>query len=368
MPEVADIFRLYGDRYIECFGQHMLPSHRRALVDLRHCRSPALGGQLYVCDHCGREHYVYHSCRNRACPKCHGKDTEVWLARRRQELLPVPYFHVVFTLPNQLRDLLRAHQKALYPLLMKAAAEALTKLAADPHYVGGQIGIMAILHTWTRTLVYHPHVHCLVPAGGLSPDGHWRPARKNYLVPVRALSKLFRGLFLHHIAKALPDASVPASVRRHHWVVYCKPSICGADSVLRYLGRYVHRIAITNHRILSIDDGKVVFRYVNARDRQGRTMTLPAHEFIRRFLQHVLPKGLHKVRYYGLWAPANRQLLHRLQLALAPERDAPPDATINLQPAATSPASRMQGSSCPACAAGTLVFLRRIPRQQRAPP
>ena len=171
MPEVADIFRLYGPRYLERFGQGMLPSHRRALRDLCNCRTAALGGQLYVCDHCGREHYVYHSCRNRACPKCHGKDTEVWLAARREELLPVPYFHVIFTLPQPLRDLVRRHQNALYAILMKAAARALIKLTADPHYVGGLIGVLAVLHTWSRTLTYHPHVHCLVPGGGMSHDG-----------------------------------------------------------------------------------------------------------------------------------------------------------------------------------------------------
>jgi hypothetical protein len=190
MPEVADIFRLYGARYLERFGQSMLPSHRRALRDLCNCRTAALGGQLFVCDHCGREHYVYHSCRNRACPKCHGKETDDWLAARRQELLPVPYFHVVFTLPQELRDLVRQHQKTLYPILMQAAARALIKLAADPHYVGGLIGVLAALHTWSRTLTYHPHVHCLVPGGGLSADGQWRPAREGYLVPVRALSPM----------------------------------------------------------------------------------------------------------------------------------------------------------------------------------
>jgi len=368
VPEVADIFRLHGARYLERFGPAMLPSHRRALRDLCNCRTAALGGQLYVCDHCGRQHYVYHSCRNRACPKCHGKDTEAWLASRRQELLPVPYFHVTFTLPQPLRKLLRQHQKALYPLLMKAAAMALMKLAADPHYVGGLIGVLAVLHTWGRTLTYHPHVHCLVPGGGLSTDGQWRPARPNYLVPAPALSPLFRGIFLDLVTRALPDVVIPDSVRKQAWVVYCKPAVQDAENVLTYLGRYVHRIAITDRRILKIDHGKVTFRYKNVGDTSWRTMTLTAQEFIRRFLQHVLPRGLHKVRYYGLWAPANRQLLHRLQLTLAPDRHASPDATITPQPGQTSTPSRMKGSSCPACSTGTLVFLRRIPRQQRAPP
>ena len=219
MPDVADIFRLHGAGYLDRFGQNMLPSHRRALRDLCNCRTAALGGQLYVCDHCGREHYVYHSCRNRACPKCHGRDTEAWLAARREELLPVPYFHVVFTLPQSLRDLVRQHQKAVYPILMQAAARALIKLSADPHYVGGLIGVLAVLHTWSRTLTYHPHVHCLVPGGGLTPDGQWRPARPNYLIPVKALSPIFRGIFLDLVTKALPDVAIPDSVRKQKWAV-----------------------------------------------------------------------------------------------------------------------------------------------------
>jgi hypothetical protein len=368
VPEVADIFRLHGARYLERFGPKMLPSHRRALRDLCNCRTAALGGQLYVCDHCGREHYVYHSCRNRACPKCHGRDTQAWLAARRQELLPVPYFHVVFTLPQPLRELVRQHQKALYPILMKAAARALMKLAADPHYVGGLIGVLAVLHTWSRTLNYHPHVHCLVPGGGLSTDGQWRPARPNYLVPVRALSPIFRGIFLDLLARALPGVAIPDSVRKQAWVVYCKPSVQGAENVLTYLGRYVHRIAITNSRILRIEDGKVTFRYQRARDAQWRTMTLTAEEFIRRFLQHVLPAGVHKVRYYGLWAPSNKAKLLQLRQRLMPDD---PDRALPAAEDATGPLSPQADSRlahCPFCQKGSLLFVRRIPAQQRPPP
>jgi hypothetical protein len=368
VPEVADIFRLHGARYLERFGPAILPSHRRALRDLSNCRTPALGGQLYVCNHCGQEHYVYHSCRNRACPKCHGKDTETWLAARRQELLPVPYFHVVFTLPVSLRDLVRRHQKTVYPILMKSAAKALMNLAADPHYVGGLIGVLTVLHTWGRTLTYHPHVHCLVPGGGLTADGQWRPARRDYLVPARALSPIFRGMLLDLLANALPDVVVPDSLRKQKWVVYCKPTVQGAENVLAYLGRYVHRIAITHRRILAIDDGKVTFRYQNARNGQWRTMTLPAEEFIRRFLQHVLPKGAHKVRYYGLWAPSNKAKLRALRQSLTPYVPDPAlpaaddsDAPLCLQ--ANWPCPR-----CPFCETGTLVFLRRIPAPQRSPP
>lgn len=364
MPEIADIFCLYGARYLQQHGHNMLPSHRRALRDLCNCRTSALGGQLYVCDHCGRQHYVYHSCRNRACPKCHGKDTQAWLAARREELLPVPYFHVIFTLPQPLRKLLRQHQKAVYPILMKAAAKALIKLAADPHYVGGRIGVLAVLHTWSRTLTYHPHVHCLVPGGGLSADGQWRPARPNYLVPAPALSRLFRGIFLDLLHKALPDGVIPDSVRKQAWVVYCKPAGQRAENVLTYLGRYVHRIAMTNRRILRIDDGKVTFRYQRARDAQWRTMTLTAEEFIRRFLQHVLPKGVHKVRYYGLWAPSNKARLQQLRHHLTAQKAAEPSPAADESAAPPRPHARR----CPFCHNGSLLFLCRVPAQQRSPP
>ena len=366
MGEVADIFRLHGARYLERFGERTLPSHRRALRDLQNCRTAALGGQLYVCDRCGREHYVYHSCRNRACPTCHRRDTEAWLAARRQELLPVPYFHVVFTLPDTLRDLVRRHQKTVYPILMKAAARALMKLAADPHYVGGLVGVLAVLHTWSRTLTYHPHVHCLVPGGGRTADGQWRPAREGYLVPVRALSPIFRGIFFDLLAKALPDTTIPGSVRKQPWVVYCKPAVQGAEKVLKYLARYVHRVAITDSRILSVEAGNVTFRYQNAKDGQWRTMTLTGEEFLRRFLQHVLPKGVHKVRYYGLWAPSNKVRLQGLRQQLMAQ-----DADGAACPTTDSAACRQADSQpkpCPYCQKGSLAFLRRIPALQRSPP
>jgi hypothetical protein len=372
MPEVADIFRRYGQEYLDAFGPRMLPSHHRAFRDILECRTPALGGHVYRCDACGREQFVYHSCRNRSCPKCHGRDTRAWLADRKSELLPVPYFHVVFTVPSPLRRIIRRRQKDLLPLLMKAAAKALIKLAADPHYVGGLIGVLAVLHTWTRTLEYHPHVHCLVPGGGLTDDGQWRPARSNYLVPVKALSRIFRGIFLDAAAKQLPS-DLSSSLRRQPWVVYAKPTCPGPDRVLAYLGRYVHRIAITNSRILAVDDGKVTFRYRPSDDSQWRTMTLAASEFIRRFLQHVLPKGVHKVRYYGLWAPSNRPRLRQIQITLA--ADAPAKPSQERQPTADSftlsppsPPAARGAVPCPHCHRGTLVPVRRIPPQRRAPP
>ena len=367
MLEVADIFRRYGAAYLDKYGENLPSRHRRAFQDILHCRTLALGGHLYACDHCGHQVYSYHSCRNRSCPKCHGEDTEAWLENRRKELLPVEYFHVVFTVPKELRNPVRSHPKILYGIFMKAAAKSLIKLAADPHYVGGLIGVLAVLHTWTRTLLYHPHVHCLVPAGGVSDDQEWLPARKKYLVPVKALSRIFRGMFRDMVAKELPALMIPEGAWKQEWVVYCKPAIQGADKVLAYLGRYVHRIAIANSRILSIEDGKVTFRYQKCGDSQWKMMTLPANEFIRRFLQHVLPKGTHKVRYYGLWSPSNRSRLHQVQILLARDKPVPPherDFPEEEILAIPMPAEK----KCPHCGKGILVLIDRIPRQGRAPP
>jgi hypothetical protein len=237
--------------------------------------------------------------------------------------------------------------------------------------VGGLIGLLCVLHTWTRTLAYHPHVHCLVPAGGVSADRtEWRPARTSYLVPVHALAKLFRGLFLDLVRQERPDLTLPESVWTKGWVVYCKPSVRGAEAVLNYLGRYVHRIALTNHRLLSIEEGQVSFRYQDSQDQRWRTMTLPAHEFIRRFLQHVLPQGFHKVRYYGLWSPVHRPLLHQLQFGLAGHAAAPPPTAPEPALQATDawrPPLRA-GQPCPSCGQGLLVVMRSIPRLQRGPP
>jgi hypothetical protein len=371
MPEVADVLRRYGADYRERFGEDLLPSHRRAMDDILRCRTEALGGQLLQCEHCGQEHYVYHSCRNRSCPKCHRQDTEAWLAERRQELLPVPYFHVVFTVPQELGELIRSHQQELYDILLRAAAQALIQLAADPHDVGGLIGVLCVLHTWTRTLAYHPHVHCLVPAGGLSADHtEWQPARTSSLVPVHALAKLFRGLFLDLVRQEGPDLPIPEPVWTKGWVVYCKPAVQGPEQLLHYLGRYVHRIALTNSRILSTEDGHVSFRYQDAQEQRWRTMTLPAHEFIRRFLQHVLPQGFHKVRYYGLWSPVHRPLLRQLQLSLALHAPAPPPASPARESrASTSGCPPLQaGHPCPSCGQGLLVVIRSLPRLLRGPP
>lgn len=253
MPTLGDVATRFGEEYVARHGAAMLPSHRRALYDLSACRTAALGGHVSGCDHCGYEHFVYHSCRNRSCPTCHGAATAAWTAARMRELLPVPYFHVVFTVPSELREVIRAHQRLALGLLMSTAAESLQALAADPHYVGGTLGILSVLHTWTRALIYHPHVHCLVPAGGLAPDGEtWCAARADYLLPVRALSVRFRARFLARLRSALPDIVIPASVWTRPWVVYCKPNVQGTEAVLRYLARYVHRVAITDSRLVAL--------------------------------------------------------------------------------------------------------------------
>jgi hypothetical protein len=362
MPEIAEIIREHGPAYLARCGERLLPSHRRALRDLAACRTEVLGGHLAQCDHCGHRHYSYHSCRNRSCPKCHSSDTERWLERRQAELLPIPYFHVVFTVPEALRELVSRHQKLLYGVLLKAAAEALDTLTADPRYVGGEVGILSVLHTWGRQLMHHPHVHCLVTGGGLTADGTWRPARKGFLVPVAALSKIFRARFMAMARKALPAQNFPDSIWEKDWVAYCKPARQGSKKVLDYLGRYVHRVAITNSRILAVRGDQVTFEYKDSKDNQWKRRTLSAEEFLRRFLQHVLPKGFHKVRGYGLLSPHHRGKLQQLQLLLSmPE---PLSATDS---EAGQPANETQ-TPCPQCAVGIMVVITWIPRPPRAPP
>ncbi len=365
MATLADVVRRWGPEYLECFGERIPASHRRALRDIAACRTAALGGQLTRCNQCGQEQYVYHSCRNRSCPTCHGDETRQWVAARRLDLLPVTYFHLVFTVPQELRGVIRAHQRLLLSALATAAAHALLRLAADPRYALGTIGILAVLHTWTRDLVYHPHVHCLVPGGAHIPDGrHWIAARPGFLVPVRALSVLFRAEFMALARKALPDAQFPESVWHTPWVVYCKPAVQGASKVLDYLGRYVHRIAITDSRILSTENGTVTFRFKDAEAGRWRTTTLRASEFLRRFLQHVLPRGFHKVRYYGLLSPSYRPRLRQIQLLLTTSESAskvPSAAALESAPA--------QGVyRCPHCDTGILIVIAHFAPCVRSPP
>lgn len=360
MVELAEIVGRHGEEYQNHFGERILPSHRRALADIAACRTPKPGGRLFACEECGHQHYAYHSCNNRSCPKCSGARTGRWLAKREAELLPTRYFHVVFTLPEPWREVVRSHQKQLLPLLMRAAAQSLMALGADSRYLGGELGLLCVLHTWTRTLIYHPHVHCHVPAGALAADGIWRPARRSkFLVPVRALSRLFRGKFLHGASQLIPREERPA-YSAQEWVVYCKPTLNRTRKVLAYLGRYVHRVAITNRRILKLENGRVTFRWQESTTGATRIMTLPTEEFLRRFLQHVLPKGTHKVRYCGLLSPARRIRLKRLQLLLAKRHQKRETKDIMTE----TPAAPV----CPCCATGTLVLVGRLPRGARSPP
>jgi hypothetical protein len=324
-----------------------------------------MGGHVFRCDHCDQVRYAYHSCKNRSCPTCHESDRKAWLEKRQQERLPVPYFHAVFTLPKELHEIIRSNQKIGYALIMGAAALSLTKLAADARYVGGQIGMLAVLHTWTRALVYHPHVHCLIPAGGLSPDQrYWLEAKKNYLVPVKALSEIFRATFMALIRKKLPEVSFPQSVWKTPWVVYCKSTNHAADKVLAYLARYVHQTAITNSRIIKDEHGKVTFRYKDSRECRWKMMTLDASEFMRRFLQHVLPRGFHKVRYYGLLSPHHRQRLDQIRRELTTSMPTPKQEPIE----APKEKSTHLYMPCPLCKKGHLIPIMVIHRKWRGPP
>ena len=362
MIELADIVTKHGREYLNEFGDRMLPSHKRALADIVTCRTERMGGHLCECEVCGHQRYSYHSCKNRSCPKCHTSDTKRWLESREAELLPGRYFHVVFTLPQELRDIVRSNQNKLYSILIQAAAEMLMKLALDLKHVGGKLSILAVLHTWTRAMEFHPHVHMLVPAGGLDKDGNWLTSRKKWLVPVKALSKLFRARFMKLASKALPEENFPQEIWKKEWVVYCKPPLTNSKKVLRYLGRYVHRIAIANSRIESMDNGKVTFRYQESATGKLKRMTLPAKEFLRRYLQHVLPQGFHKVRYYGLLSPANRTTLKRVQLLLTPRSKITPDNIKRV------PGKSVEKQKCPSCPEGVMVVISFLPRRSRSPP
>ena len=363
MIELAEVVRNHGPEYLEKFGDRMPPNHKRALSAIVACRTEEMGGHLEECDHCGTVRYSYHSCKNGSCPKCHTTDTKRWLEKREVELLPVPYFHLVFTLPAVLREIVRKNQKLLYAVLFQAAAESLAKLGLDPKYIGGQLGMLAVLHTWTRAKEYHPHIHLLVPAGGLTKDGFWRPARRKFLVPVKPLSLVFRAMFMKLAREALPNATFPQDVWDKEWVVFSRPTFKKTKKVLNYLGRYVHRIAITNNSIIAQENDHVTFRYQDSTTRQWKTMRLAAMEFLRRFLQHVLPKGFHKVRYYGLLHPTNKVTLKRLQLLLI-EKDHRRKAAIEQEIAAHSETVK----ACSCCKEGIMLMISWLPRKTRSPP
>jgi hypothetical protein len=315
MVEFADIVRDAGPAYLQRFGHAMPPSHRRVLRDVVACRTPALGGQMYHCHGCGLEHPVYHSCRNRHCPRCQGDRAETWLQRQRELLLPCAYGLATCTLPAGLRELARSHQRAVYSILMHEAAHALLEVAGNRRFVGGLTGVMAVLHTWSRALIFHPHVHLLFPAGGLADGDTWlSPRKRTYLLPGYALAKRFR----ERVEAALRTTDlyelVPPQVWRRRWVANVQ-RVGAGDTALLYLSRYVFRVAISNRRINAFDGQRVSF---TAKTRNAATVrhTLDAHEFIRRFLLHVLPRHFVKVRYYGLWASTNRDRLAKARVIL----------------------------------------------------
>ncbi|MCP4316755.1 MAG: IS91 family transposase [Hyphomicrobiales bacterium] len=324
--EVADIFRRHGEAYRLARDGHLGRVERRTMSAIEKCRTAELGGHMQGYRSCGLIHIAYNSCRNRHCPKCQGRACRDWLAARQEELLPVPYFHVVFTLPAPIAAIAFQNKAAVYAILFKAAAETLRTIAADPKHLGAQIGLIAVLHSWGQNLHYHPHIHCIVPGGGLSPGGtSWVSCRPGFFLPVRVLSRLFRRLFLEELQAAfdagrlnffgdLAELAQPTTFRRHiagvsrvEWVVYAKPPFGGPKQVLTYLARCTHRIAIANSRLVSMANDKITFLWRDYRHRgKAKLMTLDAHEFIRRFLLHVLPDGFHRIRHYGFLANAHR--------------------------------------------------------------
>jgi Putative transposase/Transposase zinc-binding domain len=323
--ELADILRRHGQSFLE--NQSASAAQRRAVRAILQCRSAELGGHVDQCDSCGHKRISYNSCRNRHCPKCRSLEKARWLDQRQSELLPVHYFHVVFTIPRQLSDLVLQNKKVAYNILFRSTAETLLRIAADPKHLGAKIGFLAILHTWGQNVLHHPHIHCVIPGGGISLDNsRWVACRQRFFLPVRVLSRLFQGLFLHYLDQAfkrgqlefhgslahLSDSAeftrLLSSCRRLKWVVYAKRPFGSPAQVLGYLGRYTHRVAISNHRLLGLEDGKVSFTWKDYRNGNAQqVMHLDAQEFIRRFLLHILPSGLVRIRYYGFLSNSHRR-------------------------------------------------------------
>jgi hypothetical protein len=362
MPSVAEVVRRYGPEYLERFGATMPAAHRKVLRDIAACRTGELGMVVYRCADCGKTHALGRSCGNRHCPSCQRDKAEAWLEKQTDRLLPCPYFLVTFTLPAELRDVARAEQRVVYAALFEASSAALRALAADPKYVGtDRLGFFGVLHTWGRALEYHPHVHYVVPGGGLSGDGtQWLPSRADFLVPVQALSIVFRGKFRDILRREGLLERVDASVWHRDWVVHSQPAGDGRES-LRYLAPYVFRVAISDHRIVSCDDGRVTFTYRKVGSKRPRKMTLDAMEFLRRFLQHVLPSGLQKVRSYGFLSPGCPMALELVRWLIALCNGLTYVLAANRAEAASVPAL----PSCPACG-GPLIRLGFVPAGEPA--
>ena len=376
MIELQDILQEYCEDY---FAQHPLPLHHfKAINAINRCRTGELGGHMEECDECGHVKISYNSCRNRHCPKCQKLSSERWIERRKEQLLPVQYFHTVFTLPDLLNPIARFNQKEIYDLLFKAASETLLELARDKKHLGAEIGFTAVLHTWGQTLVDHPHLHCIVPGGGLSPDGHWIHAKKDFFIPVKVLSRKFRGKFLAYLREAfeaggLKFAGIIESLGENRnfnaltnqlytlkWVVFCKESFKSPDSVIEYLGRYTHRVAIANSRIKSVADGKVAFEWKDRKEgNKTKLMVLDAFEFIRRFLLHILPGRFVKIRHYGLLSNRNRGKVQQCQALLKCSRtiSAPVKSTIR---ELLLKLFSVDIEQCPCCGKGKMTSMRKF--------
>ena len=382
--EVADVFRRYGDAYRVAAGPVCSTAQRRVMTAIATCRTAVLGGHVEQCDTCGEQRIAYNSCRNRHCPKCQSLARAAWVEQRTAELLDCDYFHVVFTLPEPIATIALQNKAVVYNILFHATADTLQTIAADPRHLGAAIGFFAVLHTWGSTLVHHPHLHCVVPGGGLSPDGtRWMACRPGFFLPVRVLSRLFRRRFLEqleaafatgtlHLTGALHTLCDPhawarylAPLRQVEWVVYAKRPFAGPQHVLDYVGRYTHRVAISNDRIRDIDHDQVRFTYKDYRAdpaQSVKTMTLAATEFIRRFLLHVLPLGFHRIRYYGWLAPRHRaDKLTRCRQLLG----STPALSVNAVNPTTHPVRMDAGTRvflrlCPTCGQGHLIVIDRL--------
>jgi len=379
--EVADIFRDHGAAWRRANAGHVSLDQMKVMSAIERCRTAALGGHVARCEDCTHTVIAYNSCRNRHCPKCQGAAAAEWLAAREADLLPVGYFHVVFTLPAAIADIAYQNKAAIYDILFTASAETMIAIAADPKHLGARIGITWVLHTWGSAMTHHPHVHMIVPGGGITADGsRWVSCRANFCLPVPVLSRLFRGLFLAKLRAAhqagrlkffgahahLDDGrafkAYLAPLRNSEWVVYAKKPFGGPRAVLAYLSRYTHRVAISNRRLISVDQTGVTFKWKDYRiEGPGRhqTMTLPTHEFIRRFLMHVLPKGFHRIRHYGLLASANRvaNIARARELLAVPPRPKQPDTSE----AAALDEPRMLPRPCPCCG-GRMIIIETFAR------
>jgi hypothetical protein len=385
-PELADVVRRFGTPFMERHGAALSSEQRRALQDIAACRTAALGGHRYGCTDCGHRQVAYNSCRNRHCPKCQAAARAEWLAAREQELLPVPYFHVVFTLPPQLNDLALQNPRAVYGLLFRTASQTLLQVARNPDHLGAELGFLCVLHTWGQNLMHHPHVHCVVPAGGVALDGeHWVPCRRtrkgqDFFLPVRVLSRVFRGKFIAGLkrlfrarelkffgnAKRWADSAafehlLNQSVRQE-WVVYAKRPFGGPQQVLKYLARYTHRVAISNQRLIDMDGEHISFHYKDYADYSPtKTMRLKGVEFLRRFLMHVLPRGFVRIRHYGWLANRKRgenlARCRRLLGVAEPQCGAAIDVV-----ARPVEENHDAGLPCPVCKTGTLLRIELLPR------